>query len=53
MRELTANIIDKEVHVFKNKPVPVNLGQFGDGGFPATGGWSGGTLHLFRLFSII
>jgi hypothetical protein len=47
MRELTAAIIDKDVHVFKNKPVAINMGQFGDGGFPSTGGWNGGNPPAF------
>jgi photosystem II stability/assembly factor-like uncharacterized protein len=42
MRELSADILGKEVHLFKSKPVPLTTGQFGDGGFPPTGGWNGG-----------
>jgi photosystem II stability/assembly factor-like uncharacterized protein len=42
MRELTAGIINKDVHLFPLKNVAINMGRFGDGGFPATGGWNGG-----------
>ena len=42
MRGLTANILEKEVHLFSNKPVPLSSGKFGDGGFPPTGGWTAG-----------
>ncbi len=47
MRELTAATLDKEVHLFKKEPVPVTMGQFGDGGFPSTGGWNGGNPPSF------
>ncbi|HZH95594.1 MAG TPA: hypothetical protein VEY06_06895, partial [Flavisolibacter sp.] len=47
MRELTAAILDKDVHLFANKPIPVNMGQFGDGGFPSSGGWNGGNPSAF------
>lgn len=47
MRELTADIIDKDVHLFANKPIPVNMGRFGEGGFPSTGGWNGGNPPSF------
>lgn len=42
MRALTPEVLNKEVHIFASKPMPLNMGRFGDGGFPATGGWSGG-----------
>jgi hypothetical protein len=42
MRELTAGIIEKDVHLFSMKSVAINMGRFGDGGFPSTGGWNAG-----------
>ncbi|ULQ50988.1 VPS10 domain-containing protein [Flavihumibacter fluvii] len=42
MRGLTADVLNKDVHIFASKPLPLNMGRFGDGGFPPTGGWSGG-----------
>ena len=42
MRGLTAEVLDKEVHLFASKPMALSSGKFGDGGFPATGGWNGG-----------
>lgn len=47
IRELTAAVIDKEVHLFANKPISLNMGKFGGGGFPATGGWNGGNPSSF------
>jgi photosystem II stability/assembly factor-like uncharacterized protein len=42
MRELTASITEKEVHLMPVKPVTLSMGKFGDGGFPNTGGWNAG-----------
>ena len=42
IRNLTKDIIDKEVYVFKLKPVTLTNGMFGGGGFPGTGGWVAG-----------
>ncbi|MBA2329133.1 MAG: hypothetical protein H0V91_05900, partial [Flavisolibacter sp.] len=42
MRQLTAGIIEKDVHLFPLKNVAINMGRFGDGGFPYTGGWNAG-----------
>ncbi len=40
IRNLTKDIIDKDVYVFNNiKPVSLTTGMFASGGFPATGGW--------------
>jgi photosystem II stability/assembly factor-like uncharacterized protein len=39
IRNLTKDIIDKDVYVFNNKPVNLTNGMFGGGGFPGTGGW--------------
>ncbi|MEJ7914538.1 MAG: hypothetical protein WKF70_15380, partial [Chitinophagaceae bacterium] len=47
IRKLTTSILNKEVHLFAGNPVPVNMGQFGSGGFPSTGGWNGGNPPLF------
>jgi len=42
MRNLTKDIIDKEVVLFDSKPIVLTPGKYGDGGFPSTGGWNGG-----------
>ncbi len=42
MRSLTKDIIEKDVVLFNNEPIVLTSGKYGDGGFPATGGWSGG-----------
>ena len=42
IRNLTKEIIDKDVYVFNNKPVTLTNGMFGGGGFPGTGGWVAG-----------
>ncbi len=42
MRNLTKEIIDKDVVLFDNKPITLTMGKWGDGGFPSTGGWNGG-----------
>ncbi|TMI93191.1 MAG: glycosyl hydrolase, partial [Bacteroidetes bacterium] len=39
MRTLTKDILDKDVYLIPNKPIVLNGGKFGDGGFPSTGGW--------------
>ncbi|MBC6490553.1 hypothetical protein ACFSQD_09520 [Flavihumibacter stibioxidans] len=39
MRALTPDILNKEVHIFDSKPIAINTGKYGSGGFPATGGW--------------
>jgi len=42
MRALTKEIIDKEVYLFTNKPIAINMGAYGGGGFSEVGGWEGG-----------
>ena len=42
MRSLTKEILDKDVTVFENKPIPLSNGMYGQGGFPDTGGWDAG-----------
>ncbi len=42
MRNLTKDIVDKDVFLFPNKPMVLTTGRFGDGGFPSTGGWVAG-----------
>jgi photosystem II stability/assembly factor-like uncharacterized protein len=39
MRILTKDIVEKDVYLIPNKPIELTTGQFGDGGFPSTGGW--------------
>lgn len=39
MRNLKKEIIEKEVHLFRNAPIELSNGKFGDGGFSSTGGW--------------
>ncbi len=39
MRSLNKEIIEKEVHLFRNAPIELTNGKFGDGGFPNTSGW--------------
>jgi photosystem II stability/assembly factor-like uncharacterized protein len=42
MRELAGETSNKPVHIFALAPQPIRDGQFGNGGFPPTGGWSAG-----------
>ncbi|ULQ54921.1 hypothetical protein KJS94_09750 [Flavihumibacter rivuli] len=42
MRALTADILEKDVYMFPAQPMAINMGKYGDGGFPSTGGWNGG-----------
>lgn len=42
IRNLTKSIADKEVHLFEAGTQKLTTGNFGDGGFPSTGGWNGG-----------
>jgi len=42
MRNLTKDIIDKDVVLFDSKPIVLTAGKYGDGGFPSTGGWNAG-----------
>jgi photosystem II stability/assembly factor-like uncharacterized protein len=42
MRELAGETSNKPVHIFAAVPQPIRDGQFGNGGFPPTGGWSAG-----------
>lgn len=42
IRNLTNTIANKEVHLFENGIQKLSTGNFGDGGFPSTGGWNGG-----------
>ena len=39
MRNLSQDIISKDVYLFEMKPMTLTMGKFGDGGFPSTGGW--------------
>lgn len=42
IRNLTKDIADKDVFLFNNTTQKLTTGNFGDGGFPSTGGWNGG-----------
>lgn len=42
LRNLDSTVLEKSVHLFAPAPAPLRSGQFGDGGFPPTGGWNGG-----------
>lgn len=39
VRKLKKKELEKEVVLFTPEPVTLSMGQFGDGGFPSTGGW--------------
>ncbi|MBM3443722.1 MAG: glycosyl hydrolase [Bacteroidetes bacterium] len=39
MRNLTPDILSKEIHLFETGDIELSTGRFGDGGFPNTGGW--------------
>jgi photosystem II stability/assembly factor-like uncharacterized protein len=39
MRKLTKENVDKDVYLFDIKPMNLTMGNFGNSGFPATGGW--------------
>jgi hypothetical protein len=42
MRRLTQSIAEKDVHFFDAGKMKLTSGQFGNGGFPSTGGWLAG-----------
>jgi photosystem II stability/assembly factor-like uncharacterized protein len=42
MRDLAGELSSKPVHIFTTDAQPIRDGQFGNGGFPPTGGWSAG-----------
>lgn len=42
IRNLKKETAEKEVVLFPNAPITLTMGQFGDGGFPSTGGWVAG-----------
>ncbi len=42
MRNLTKEVVDKEMVLFETQPIPVTTGAFGGGGSPVSGGWYGG-----------
>ncbi len=42
IRELSNDVINKEVVLFENKPMPISTGTYGGGGSPVSGGWWGG-----------
>jgi len=42
MRDLTKDIREKDVYLFNNKPIAINQGQYGGGGYSTSGGWDGG-----------
>jgi photosystem II stability/assembly factor-like uncharacterized protein len=42
MRSLTREVIEKDVYLFNNKPIAINMGKWGGGGFTEVGGWYGG-----------
>jgi hypothetical protein len=39
MRTLSANLAEKDFHLFETGDIMLSTGNFGDGGFPSTGGW--------------
>jgi len=39
MRGLTNDILAKDVHLFETGDITLSTGNFGNGGFPSTGGW--------------
>jgi len=39
MRDLSARIAEKDFHLFETGDIQLSTGNFGDGGFPSTGGW--------------
>lgn len=42
IRNMTADVAGKDVHLLKPEDMVLRDGQFGGGGFPGTGGWNGG-----------
>lgn len=42
MRNLTKDIREKDVYLFTNKPIAINTGLYGGGGYSTSGGWDGG-----------
>jgi hypothetical protein len=41
-RQLSQELADKPVYIFPNGAIALSNGKYGGGGFPSTGGWSGG-----------
>lgn len=39
MRGLSNDILSKDVHLFETGDITLSTGNFGNGGFPSTGGW--------------
>ncbi|MES2702054.1 MAG: glycosyl hydrolase [Bacteroidota bacterium] len=42
IRSLTKDVVEQEVVLFENKPIPISWGPYGGGGSPVSGGWWGG-----------
>ncbi len=42
IRELSSEVLNKDVVLFENKPMPISTGTYGGGGSPVSGGWWGG-----------
>jgi hypothetical protein len=42
IRNMTGEVINKDVVLFENAPMLLRDGEYGGGSFPATGGWNGG-----------
>lgn len=42
IRDLTSDIAEKDVFLFKNQPIEITTGQFGGGGRSTQGGWMAG-----------
>ncbi len=42
IRALSKEVVDKDVYLFDNKPLPITMGKYGGGGSPVSGGWYGG-----------
>ncbi len=42
IRNLKKDAVEKDVVLFPNTPITLTMGQFGNGGFPSTGGWVAG-----------
>ncbi|MEY3432607.1 MAG: hypothetical protein RL131_543 [Bacteroidota bacterium] len=50
IRKLTPEIQNKTFYLFETNEIPATSGNFGDGGFPSTGGWVAPNSPSFKPF---
>lgn len=50
IRKLSADIAAKDIHLFETAPIRLTNGDYGNGGFPSTGGWVSGNPASIQPF---